>query len=78
MGEYDEAISDATKAIELDSEYADSYSTRGASYDKLGAHEKAISDYTKALELDPEGDSGKISDLVRPLRDSAYRKLGKR
>jgi tetratricopeptide (TPR) repeat protein len=52
-GEYDKAISDFNKAIELNPRYADAYNNRGAAYAKKGEYEKAISDYSKAIELNP-------------------------
>ncbi len=55
-GEYEEAIVELNKAIELDPEYADAYYYRGLAYDKSGEVAKAISDYEKCIELsnDPE------------------------
>ena len=55
-GEYEEAIVELNKAIELDPEYADAYYNRGIAYDKSGEVAKAISDYEKCIELsnDPE------------------------
>lgn len=49
-GQYDKAISDFTKAIELGSER---YTDRGLAYYAMGQYEKAISDYDKTLELHP-------------------------
>ena len=54
LGQYTKAISDYTKAIELNPKYAEAYSNRGAAYAKLGRHTQAISDYTKAIELNPK------------------------
>lgn len=50
---YDQAIKDYSKAIELDSDYAWAYSNRGLVYYDLQNYEQAISDYDKALELNP-------------------------
>jgi tetratricopeptide (TPR) repeat protein len=49
--QYDKAIADYTKAIELDSNYADAYCNRGSVYNTLQQYEKAVADYTKAIEL---------------------------
>ncbi|MFC2056779.1 tetratricopeptide repeat protein [Chloroflexota bacterium] len=55
-GEYEEAIVELSKAIELDPEFADAYYNRGLAYDFSGEATKAISDYEKCIELsnDPE------------------------
>ncbi len=52
-GDYDRAIADHNKAIELDPRYAKAYNNRGVDYaDK--DYEKALADYNKAVELDPK------------------------
>jgi tetratricopeptide (TPR) repeat protein len=53
MKQWDKAIADYTKAIELDPQYTDAYYNRGVSWDNAGEWEKAIADYSKAIELDP-------------------------
>jgi tetratricopeptide (TPR) repeat protein len=50
-GEYDEAIADLDKAIELSPEFAMAYSNRGAAYINKGEYDKAISDSNKAIKL---------------------------
>lgn len=52
--QYDEAISNYTKAIGINSGYADAYFQRGVAYSMKGLHDEAISDLTKAIELAPE------------------------
>ncbi|MDB9712973.1 tetratricopeptide repeat protein, partial [Flavobacteriaceae bacterium] len=47
------AISDYTKAIELDPNYANAYNNRGILKNKLKDYYGAISDYTKVIELKP-------------------------
>ncbi len=50
VDEYEHAIVELTKAIELDPEYADAYYNRGLAYDKSGEVTKAISDYENCIE----------------------------
>ncbi len=52
-GDYDEAIFDYTKAIELNPRYAEAYYNRGIAFDDKGDYDRAIFDYTKAIELNP-------------------------
>ena len=51
IGNYHQAIADATKAIKIDPNNTESYVLRGICLEKLGATEEAISDYLKAKEL---------------------------
>jgi tetratricopeptide (TPR) repeat protein len=68
--EYDRAIFDFSKAIELDPKSALAYHNRGAAYLEKGDYENAISDFTKALEIDPKDAE------VFCERGIAYRKKG--
>ena len=54
LKDYNGAISDYTKAIELDPDYADAYNNRGLSKFKLEDYKGAIADYTKVIELKPD------------------------
>jgi tetratricopeptide (TPR) repeat protein len=70
QGQYELAIAEFTKAIELDPNYAPSYASRGSAYGYLGEYQKAIDDYTKAIELDPTYPRAYIN------RGLAYSRLG--
>jgi len=52
--DFDCLITNYSKAIEINSEYAVAYVNRGIAYKNKGNHKKAIEDYTKAIELKPE------------------------
>ena len=51
--QWDEAIADYDKAIELNPRLAMVYVNRGFAYSNIGLLDQAISDYTKAIELNP-------------------------
>jgi S1-C subfamily serine protease len=50
-GEYDRAISDLTKAIQLDPKDPNPYLLRGRSYAKKGEHDSAIADLTSSINF---------------------------
>ena len=54
IGDFDKAIADCSKAIELDPALAKAYYYRGRAFNGKGDFEKAIADYSKAIELDPK------------------------
>lgn len=53
QGVYNTAISEFTRAIEINPNDADAYNDRGFTYYKQGNFPQAISDYTKAIEISP-------------------------
>ncbi len=53
-GEYDQAISEFNKALEINSQNSEAYKNRGTAYMKKGQYDQAISDYTKVLEINPK------------------------
>ena len=53
LGQYQTAINDYTKVIQLDPNNVTSYSNRGHAYTSLGQDQNAINDLTKAIQLDP-------------------------
>jgi len=52
-GEHNQAISNFTKAIEINRVYAEAYYYRGNAYTAKDQYDRAILDYTKVLELKP-------------------------
>ena len=52
LKQYDKAIADLTKVIELYPEPAKAYNNRGNAYLGLQQFDKAIADFTKAIDLD--------------------------
>jgi tetratricopeptide (TPR) repeat protein len=53
-GEFEAAVADYTKAIEIEPDYSDAYNNRGLTYSDRGDKDRAIADYTKAIELKPD------------------------
>jgi len=51
--QFDEAISEFTRVIEMSPDSADAYYNRGLAYAKKNDAEHAIADYSKAIELNP-------------------------
>jgi tetratricopeptide (TPR) repeat protein len=52
-GDLDGAISDYSKAIEINPRYVAAYNNRGVARKAMGDLDGAIADYNKALEIDP-------------------------
>ena len=53
-GQWDKAIAEYNKAIELDPKLAVAYVNRGIAYLQKGQFDQAISDCSKAIELNPK------------------------
>jgi len=51
--QYDQAISDFNKAIEINPRYVKAYNNRGIIYRLKGQYDQAISDFNKAIEINP-------------------------
>jgi lipoprotein NlpI len=50
-GDYDRAIADYNKFIEINPKFADVYNNRGIAYEGKGDHDRAIADYTESIRL---------------------------
>ena len=60
-GDYDWAITECTRALQMDPNYFDAYYNRGLAYYYKGKYDRAISDNTKAIELKPETNAAYIN-----------------
>ena len=65
--EFENAIADYSKAIELKPNDFSSYNNRGAAYEDLNLMEQAIADYQKATELEPENKTAQ-TNLKKALK----------
>ncbi len=70
QGEYERAIQDFDRVIELDPQNASVYIRRGLASNDLGEYELSIQDYNKAIELAPQNADAYL------LRGRAYYFLG--
>ena len=52
--QYDRAIADYSKAINLNPKFANAYYNRGFIYDVKRQYDRAIADYSKAINLNPK------------------------
>lgn len=52
QGDYAQAITLYTSAIELDPDYTYAIHSRGVAYERLGNYEKAIADYKRAIRIE--------------------------
>ena len=53
-GDYDRAIADYDRAIQLKPDYADAYVGRGVAYGEKGDYDRAIADFDRAIQLKPD------------------------
>ena len=71
-GQWEQAILEFTKAIDLDPDYREAYSERAYAYYQKGEYDKALSDSNKIIELNPEDPFAYFN------RGIAYKALGKK
>ena len=69
--DYDSAIEQFTKVIEMDEKFAEAYTFRGNCYSALKKNDEAVKDFSKAIEIDPYN-RGAFSN-----RSLAYKAMGK-
>jgi tetratricopeptide (TPR) repeat protein len=68
--DYDRAIADYTRAIEIDPRDAKTYNNRGLAYSIKGDYQRAISDLTAAVELHPKK-AEPAANTAAPTRPAA-------
>jgi len=69
-GEYQQAVDDFGRAIDVDPRLASAYGGRGFAFTRLGDWQRAIADYDRAIELEPQY-AGTYHD-----RGVAYERMG--
>ena len=53
-GDYENAIKDFNRALEINPKFAEAYNNRGNAYALMGDFERAIADFNRALEINPK------------------------
>jgi tetratricopeptide (TPR) repeat protein len=71
-GQYDQAISECTRAIQLDPNLYIAYINRASAYSLKGQYDLVISDCSAAIQLEPE------LPLAYLSRGMGYRSLGRK
>lgn len=56
-GEYDQAIAEFNKAININDSYVNAYAGRGYAYRQLNKFDDALNDYDKAISLNPDDET---------------------
>ncbi len=71
QGQYEQAIADYDRAIDLNPDYALAYYNRGLAYKQQGQYERAIADFERCLELSTD-------PTFRERAEQILRELGAR
>ncbi|MBF0279364.1 MAG: tetratricopeptide repeat protein [SAR324 cluster bacterium] len=58
LGQYDLALKDYNKALQMDPEYVNAYLNRGNTHIRLAQNEQALLDFNQAIKLDPKNVGG--------------------
>ena len=69
--DYDSAIEQFNKVIEMDDKFVQAYNMRGSCYSALKKNEEAVKDFSKAIELNPDNRGAYLG------RSSVYKAMGK-
>ena len=69
--DYDSAIEQLNKVIEMDEKFAEAYTFRGNCYSALKKNDEAVKDFSKAIEIDPYNRGALLN------RGLAYKAMGK-
>jgi len=74
-GEYEQAIEDLNKAVELNPKHANTFHFRGNMWQRKEGYNRAVDDYTKAIELAPNNPQSynSLAWLLATCPDSKYR-----
>jgi len=55
--DFQSAVADANRALEIDSRFAPAYNLRGVAVRSLGDPRRALDDLTRAIQLSPDSDN---------------------
>jgi tetratricopeptide (TPR) repeat protein len=69
--DYDSAIEQFTKVIEMDEKFVEAYNMRGSCYSALKKNDEAVKDFSKAIELNPDNRGAYLN------RSLAFKAMGK-
>ena len=69
--DYDSAIEQMNKVIEMDEKFVEAYNMRGNCYSALKKNDEAVKDFSKAIEMDPNNRGAYLN------RSLAYKAMGK-
>ena len=69
--DYDSAIEQFNKVIEMDEKFVEAYNMRGSCYSALKKNDEAVKDYSKAIEMDPNNRGAYLN------RSLAFKAMGK-
>ncbi|MHC4277448.1 MAG: tetratricopeptide repeat protein [Planctomycetota bacterium] len=79
--EFDQAIANYTRALEINPRYASAYTNRGNTYNVLLQYDNAISDFDNALKINPQSGNAyngrAISYYFQKKYDKAWRDVHK-